>query len=212
MSIQGLCPFLNQVLLLLSCRSSLYILHTRSLSNIWFTNILSTLWVVFSLKKKHFIYLLFREGTGRRKRGRDTSVCERYSHWLPLTPPTGDLATQPRHVPWLGIEPATFLFTGWHSVHWTTPAGASTTGLIIVALYQVLKSSVNSPTSLSRLLVSQGPLQLYMNFWMEVSIFAKKVFRLLIGIAVTIDYFGEYCHVNNVKSFSPWTQDVFPFI
>ena len=28
---------------------------------------------------------------------------------------------QPRHVPWLGIEPPTLQFTGWHSIHWTTP-------------------------------------------------------------------------------------------
>ena len=26
------------------------------------------------------------------------------------------------HVPWPGIEPGTFLFTGWDSVHWATPA------------------------------------------------------------------------------------------
>ena len=31
---------------------------------------------------------------------------------------------QPRHVPWLGIEPATLRFTGWHSIHWDTPARA----------------------------------------------------------------------------------------
>ena len=27
-----------------------------------------------------------------------------------------------RHVPWLGIEPATLWITGWHSIHWATPA------------------------------------------------------------------------------------------
>ena len=31
---------------------------------------------------------------------------------------------QPRHVSWLGIEPAIFGFTGWYSTHWATPAGA----------------------------------------------------------------------------------------
>ena len=30
----------------------------------------------------------------------------------------------PRHVPWLGIEPVTLWFTGWHSIHWATPARA----------------------------------------------------------------------------------------
>ena len=31
---------------------------------------------------------------------------------------------QPRHVPWLRIELATFWFAGWHSIHWATPAMA----------------------------------------------------------------------------------------
>ena len=30
---------------------------------------------------------------------------------------------KPRHVPWLGIEPATLWFIGQCSVHWVTPAG-----------------------------------------------------------------------------------------
>ena len=33
---------------------------------------------------------------------------------------------QPRHVPWLGIEPATLWFAGPHTVHWATPARAET--------------------------------------------------------------------------------------
>ena len=32
---------------------------------------------------------------------------------------------QPRHVPWLGIEPATFWVAGWHSIHWGTPVRAT---------------------------------------------------------------------------------------
>ena len=71
--------------------------------------------------KTIFIYLfIFRaRGKGRRKRGRETSMCScllRASHWRP--------GLQPRHVPRLGIEPATLWFTHWHSIHWTTPAGA----------------------------------------------------------------------------------------
>ena len=31
---------------------------------------------------------------------------------------------QPRHVPWLGIKPATLWFTGQRPIHWATPAGA----------------------------------------------------------------------------------------
>ena len=42
-------------------------------------------------------------------------------------PPTGDLALQPRHVPWLGLEPVTFWFTGQHSIHWATLARAEIT-------------------------------------------------------------------------------------
>ena len=37
-------------------------------------------------------------------------------HWGP--------GLQPRHVPWLGIEPMTLWFTGWHSIHWATPSRA----------------------------------------------------------------------------------------
>ena len=31
---------------------------------------------------------------------------------------------QPRHVPWLGIKPATLWFAGWCSIHWAIPARA----------------------------------------------------------------------------------------
>ena len=52
-------------------------------------------------------------------KGRETSICGCLLH-APL------LGTWPttRHVPWLGIESVTLWFTGWHSVHWTTPARA----------------------------------------------------------------------------------------
>ena len=33
---------------------------------------------------------------------------------------------QPRHVPRPGIEPMTFWFTGWHSIHWATLARMTT--------------------------------------------------------------------------------------
>ena len=39
-------------------------------------------------------------------------------------PPTRRPGQKPRHVPWLGMEPATLWFTGWHSIHWATPARA----------------------------------------------------------------------------------------
>ena len=36
--------------------------------------------------------------------------------------PTGEPGLQLRHVPWLGIKPVTFWFTGRHSNHWATAA------------------------------------------------------------------------------------------
>ena len=52
-----------------------------------------------------------------KKRGRETSLCGCLSH----APHRGP-GPQPRHAPWLGIEPATLWFPGQHSIHWATPA------------------------------------------------------------------------------------------
>ena len=60
-----------------------------------------------------------REGKGWRKRGRETLLCGCLSpapHWAS--------GPQPRHVPWMWIEPVTLWFTGQHSIHWATPARA----------------------------------------------------------------------------------------
>ena len=64
---------------------------------------------------KDFIYLFLERG---KERERNISV------WLPLHAPNWGPGSQPRHVPWLGIEPATLWFTGQHSIHWATPARA----------------------------------------------------------------------------------------
>ena len=63
-------------------------------------------------------WFIFRERGREGKRGRETSMCclSCTSYWGP------DL--QPRHVPWLGIEPVTLCFTVWCSTHWATPARA----------------------------------------------------------------------------------------
>ena len=60
---------------------------------------------------KDFIYLFLERGEGREKeRERNINV------WLPLTcPHNWGPCPQPRHVPQLGIEPATLWFTG--SIH-----------------------------------------------------------------------------------------------
>ncbi|KAF6094799.1 hypothetical protein HJG60_011891 [Phyllostomus discolor] len=65
---------------------------------------------LFSLNFFFFLFLERREGEGEG---------EKYQHGsaVSCTPPTRDLAWQARHVPWLGIEPVTFCFTGWHSVN-----------------------------------------------------------------------------------------------
>ena len=65
--------------------------------------------------------LFLERWEGREEEGekpqcvRDTSISclLQASSWGP--------GPQPRHVPWLGIELGTFLFSGWRSIHWATP-------------------------------------------------------------------------------------------
>ena len=56
-----------------------------------------------------------------------TTVIHAVCHWLKSsyvvwthTPNQGP-GPQPRHVPWPGIEPATFQFAVWRLTHWATP-------------------------------------------------------------------------------------------
>ena len=69
---------------------------------------------------KNILFIYFQtEEKGRRKRGRETSVCGcllHTCHWGP--------SLQLRHVPWLGTEPVSIWFAGPCSIHWTTPARA----------------------------------------------------------------------------------------
>ena len=71
----------------------------------------------FYLKTFYLFYYFLERGKGGRKRGRETSVCG----WPSCVPHQGP-GPQPRHVSWLGIEPATFWFAGPCSIHWATPA------------------------------------------------------------------------------------------
>ena len=64
-------------------------------------------------------FYFFTERKRGRKRGRETPVCG----CLSCTPHRGP-GLQPRHVPWLGIEPGAPWFTGRYSIHWATPARA----------------------------------------------------------------------------------------
>ena len=74
------------------------------------------LWNQEALKRKKDSFIFLDRGEGRE---RNINV------WLPLTCPYWGPGPQPRHVPWLGIKPATLWFTVCHSIHWVTPAKAS---------------------------------------------------------------------------------------
>ena len=76
--------------------------------------------------KKIFYLFIFRERKGRKK---ETSTCG----CLSCTPYRGP-GQEPRHVPWLGIKPATLWFTGQCSIHWATPARA-VSNFVIIPLY-----------------------------------------------------------------------------
>ena len=67
--------------------------------------------------KKDFIYLFLEWG---RERGRETSMSKWNINCLPLscTLTNQGLVPQPTHTHWVGIEPATFHFLGWHSTYW----------------------------------------------------------------------------------------------
>ena len=65
-----------------------------------------------------FIYLFLETGEGREKERKRTSMCScllRAPHW--------EHGLQPRHVPWLGMEPVATLWLAG-SVHWASPARA----------------------------------------------------------------------------------------
>ena len=69
-------------------------------------------------------YLLLEREEGREK-GRERHPCARDT-WIGclLITPNWSPGPQPRHVPWPGIQPATFQFAGQHSIHWTTAVRA----------------------------------------------------------------------------------------
>ena len=71
-----------------------------------------------------FYLFTFREKERQRERERNNNMRETSVSCLLHTTNQGP-GPQPRHVPWLGIEPVTFQFTSWHSSHWAIPARAS---------------------------------------------------------------------------------------
>ena len=56
--------------------------------------------------------------------GRNFDVWDKTSISCLLHTPSQGPGLQPRHVPWLGIEPGTFWFMEWCSTHWAAPVGA----------------------------------------------------------------------------------------
>ena len=68
---------------------------------------------------KRLCLFIFKERGREGERGRETSV-----YGCLLHAPYWGPGLKPRHVPWLGIEPATLCFTVWCSIHWATPARA----------------------------------------------------------------------------------------
>ena len=92
--------------------------------------------VIYIFCFKDFIYLFLERGEGR-KRGKETPVCG----CLSSTPYWGP-GLQPRHVPWLGIEPVTLWFAGWCSIPWAPPGRAIYIFLLPSAVYPTFGGSV----------------------------------------------------------------------
>ena len=90
-------------------------LTTHRLTLVWVGCLTRFLFPFLSFLKD-FIYLFLERGEGK-ERGKETSMCCCFSSSLNWGP-----GLQPRHVPWLGIKPATLWFTGPLSICWVTPA------------------------------------------------------------------------------------------
>ena len=94
----------------------------------------------FILTQRHFLSLLLGRGEGR-KEGRETLMGERSTDWLPPGwAQSGDHSClalrwnlQPKYVPWLGIEPATFQLWEDTLTNWATPARAEQNDFFILA-------------------------------------------------------------------------------
>ena len=101
-----------------------------------------------SLKNKSILYIfrrfylfIFRERgrEGEREGEKHWCVRDTLISCLSHSPNWGP-GLQPRHVPWLGIEPAAFQFTGQDSIHWVTPARAILyfNTLFLIVLFRII--------------------------------------------------------------------------
>ena len=75
-------------------------------------------------------YLFLERGKGRKKERKRNIDVWKITLAASHSPPNWGPGPQPRHVPWLGIEPVTFWFAGQHSIHWATLAKADSLILI----------------------------------------------------------------------------------
>ena len=88
-------------------------------------------------------------------------------------------------VPRLGIEPATLWFTVQHSIHWATAARA----VLLWDCFGYLES-----------------LEFSYEFYDQFVNFCKQGNWNFDGECTeSEDHFGEYCHLNNIKSCGLWT-------
>ena len=93
-------------------------MHISSLPTLFLMLYFTSPWLFFFFPQR-FCLFIFREREREREREAEKHQCVLDS-WVP----NWGSGLQPRHVPWLGIELATLLFTDRRSIHWATPARA----------------------------------------------------------------------------------------
>ena len=91
---------------------------------------------------KIFYLFIFRKRGWEGERERET-----WMYGCVLCAPYWGVGLQPRHVPWLGIKPATPWFAGRCLIHWATPTSAKMTKLLRHTLVQRLWTSALLPNS-----------------------------------------------------------------
>ena len=79
-------------------------------------------WKIF-LEKILFIFR-DRKREGEREKERIINMWEKH-RWVASHMPPNRTWPALTHVPWLGIEPATFHFAGWYPTNWAMPARAT---------------------------------------------------------------------------------------